>query len=283
VGEPTEAALKVLAEKIGTSSVSRFVNCLEPSSRASAVSDYYETKIPRLLTFEFSRDRKMMSVLVQLDNTGCLFVKGAPESILERCISILVPGGGQVPLTPNLRNRLLEKTASYAREGLRTMAFAFLDVQDVDIQHYHTESAQDYSRFEHNLTFVSLVGMLDPPRPEVRDAVATCKAAGIRVICVTGDNRGTAESVCRSIGIFGADEDLTGKSFTGREFEGLSHAEKVVAVQKASLFSRTEPKHKAELVDLLQGLGLVVAMVGLLSRSRLHCSNVSLLDWRWRE
>jgi P-type Ca2+ transporter type 2A len=265
VGEPTEAALKVLAEKIGTSNVSRFVNCLEPSARACAVSDFYETKIPRLLTFEFSRDRKMMSVLVQLENTGCLFVKGAPESILERCISILVPGGGQVPLTPNLRNRLSEKTASYAREGLRTMAFAFLDVQDVDVQHYHTESAEDYSRFEQNLTFVSLVGMLDPPRPEVRDAVATCRAAGIRVICVTGDNRGTAESVCRSIGLFGADEDLTGKSFTGREFEGLSHAEKVVAVQKASLFSRTEPKHKVELVDLLQGLGLVVAMVGLLS------------------
>jgi Ca2+ transporting ATPase len=141
------------------------------------------------------------------------------------------------------------------------MAFAFVDVQDVDIHHYHSESATDYSRFERNLTFVSLVGMLDPPRPEARDAVATCKAAGIRVVCVTGDNKGTAESVCRSIGIFGAKEDLTGKSYTGREFEELSHAEKVAAVQEASLFSRTEPKHKVELVDLLQGLGLVVAMV----------------------
>ena len=141
------------------------------------------------------------------------------------------------------------------------MAMAFVDVQDVDIHHYHSESAEQYSRFERDLTFVSLVGMLDPPRPEVRDAVASCMAAGIRVMCITGDNKGTAESVCRSVGIFGSHEDLTGKSYTGREFEELTHAEKLIAVQKASLFSRTEPKHKAELVDLLQSLGLVVAMV----------------------
>ncbi|KAI0282728.1 Ca-transporting ATPase [Russula brevipes] len=264
VGEPTEAALKVLAEKIGVSDpkLSASLKSLDPSTRASAVSDYLERKIPRLLTFEFSRDRKMMSVLVQLDKTGCLFVKGAPESVLDRCTTVLVPGGRQVPLSPFLRNRLLAQTASYAQSGLRTMAFAFVDVQDVDIHHYHSESATEYSRFERNLTFVSLIGMLDPPRPEARDAVATCKAAGIRVVCVTGDNKGTAESVCRSIGIFGAKEDLTGKSYTGREFEELSHAEKVVAVQEASLFSRTEPKHKVELVDLLQGLGLVVAMTG---------------------
>ena len=284
MGEPTEAALKVLAEKIGCSNLPVPVNSLEPSARASAVSDYLERKIPRLLNFEFTRDRKMMSVLVQLDDTGSLFVKGAPESILERCTSILVPGGRQVPLTPNLRDRLLAQTATYAQGGLRTMAFAFVDVQDVDIRHYYSESAQDYSRFERNLTFVSLVAMLDPPRPEVRDSVAICRAAGIRVVCVTGDNKGTAESVCRSIGIFGADEDLTGKSYTGREFEDLSHAEKVVAVQEASLFSRTEPRHKAELVDLLQGLGLVVAMVSSFVIKSLYTSaHKCLLDGRWRE
>ncbi|KAH9039408.1 Ca-transporting ATPase [Lactarius hengduanensis] len=264
VGEPTEAALKVLAEKIGSFNpeLSTSLQSLGPSTRASAVSDYLEQKITRLLTFEFSRDRKMMSVLVQLDNAGCLFVKGAPESVLERCTTVLTPGGHKVPLSTTLRNRLLAQTASYGKDGLRTMALAFVDVEDVDIRHYHSESAEQYSRFEHDLTFVSLVGMLDPPRPEVRDAVASCKAAGIRVMCITGDNKGTAESVCRSVGIFDSHEDLTGKSYTGREFEDLSHAEKLVAVQKASLFSRTEPKHKVELVDLLQSLGLVVAMTG---------------------
>jgi Ca2+ transporting ATPase len=272
--------LKVLAEKIGFSDPKLLASAtsLDPSTRATAVSDHLERKISRLLTFEFSRDRKMMSVLVQLDKTGCLFVKGAPESVLDRCTNVLVSGGHQIPLSPLLRNQLLAQTTSYAQSGLRTLAFAFLDVQDVDIHHYHSESVAEYSRFERNLTFVSLVGMLDPPRPEVRHAVATCLSAGIRVMCITGDNKGTAESVCRSVGIFDADEDLTGKSYTGREFDDLSHAEKVIAVQKASLFSRTEPNHKAELVDLLQGLGLVVAMVSFLLQCYLRRSHY-IPDW----
>ncbi|KAJ7285666.1 hypothetical protein C8J57DRAFT_1285498, partial [Mycena rebaudengoi] len=263
VGEPTEAALKVLVEKIGCkdAGITKSLPGLPPTSRASAVSEFFEQKIPRLLTFEFSRDRKMMSVLVKLNGTGALFAKGAPESILDRCTSVLVEGT-TIPLTPALRAAILEKTVSYGANGLRTLALAYVNVQDIDAAHYHSESTKDYSRFEQNFTFVSLVGMLDPPRPEVRQAVANCRAAGIRVICITGDNKGTAETICRQIGIFGEDEDLTGKSYTGRELDELSHEEKVAAVQRASLFTRTEPSHKSQLVDLLQGLGLVVAMTG---------------------
>ncbi|KAI0062188.1 calcium ATPase [Artomyces pyxidatus] len=264
VGEPTEAALKVLAEKVGCADkeLTSALPTLSPSARGSAISTYYESKIPRLLTFEFSRDRKMMSVLVRLNGTGALFVKGAPESVLDRSTSVLVAGGQHVPLTPAIRAALLEQTVAYGKAGLRTLALAFVDVQDIDTDHYHSDSTVDYARFEQNLTFVSLVGMLDPPRPEARLAVANCKAAGIRVVCITGDNKGTAETICRQIGIFGQDEDLTGKSYTGREFEELTHEEKVAAVQRASLFSRTEPGHKTQLVDLLQGLDLVVAMTG---------------------
>lgn len=233
---------------------------LAPTERASAVCHYYERTIPRLLTFEFSRDRKMMSVLVRRNGTGSLFVKGAPESVLERCTTVMVHGQ-RIPITPIIRESLLNQTLNYGKNGLRTLALAFVDVQDTDAAHYTSQSTSDYARFEQNLTFVSLVGMLDPPRPEVRNAVANCKAAGIRVICITGDNKGTAETICRQIGIFGENEDLTGKSYTGRELDELSHAEKVAAVQRAGLFSRTEPGHKSQLVDLLQGLGLVVAMV----------------------
>lgn len=203
----------------------------------------------------------MMSVLVRLNGTGALFAKGAPESVLERCTSVQVDGK-TIPLTPELRASILEKTVAYGANGLRTLALAYVNVQDLDSSHYASESSKDYSRFEQDLVFVSLVGMLDPPRPEVREAVANCKAAGIRVICITGDNKGTAETICRQIGIFGEHEDLTGKSYTGRELDELSHEEKVAAVQRASLFTRTEPAHKSQLVDLLQGLGLVVAMVG---------------------
>ncbi|TFY80158.1 hypothetical protein EWM64_g3857 [Hericium alpestre] len=243
VGEPTEAALKVLAEKLPCpdKELASALPTLSHTARASAVNDYYERQIPRLLTFEFSRDRKMMSVLVRLNGTGALFVKGAPESVLDRSTTVLVPGGKHVPLTPALRTQLLQQTATYGKAGLRTLALAFVDVQDVDAGHYHSQSTQDYSRFEQNLTFVSLVGMLDRHGPR----------RGARSLAAR-----------RRIGIFGENEDLTGKSYTGREFEELSQAEKVLAVQRASLFSRTEPGHKSQLVDLLQGLGLVVAMTG---------------------
>ncbi|KJA15932.1 hypothetical protein HYPSUDRAFT_148432 [Hypholoma sublateritium FD-334 SS-4] len=264
VGEPTEAALRVLVEKIGCrdAELTKSLARLSLSNRANAVNEYFETIKPRLLTFEFSRDRKMMSVLVRVNGTGSLFVKGAPESVLDKCTSVLVDGGKVIPLTPVLRATLLERTVDYGTNGLRTLALAYRDVQDIDSTHYLSESSKDYARFEQDLTFVSLVGMLDPPRPEVRGAIANCRAAGIRVICITGDNKGTAETICRQIGIFGDHEDLTGKSYTGRELDALSHEEKVQAVQRASLFSRTEPGHKSQLVDLLQGLGLVVAMTG---------------------
>lgn len=273
MGEPTEAALKVLVEKLGCrdGSVMKALDSLPPATRTCAVNDYIETAFSRLLTFEFSRDRKMMSVLVKRgSNGGSLFAKGAPESVLERCTTALIDGQ-VIPLDARLRTAIMDATLEYASKGLRTLALAYSDKTDTDASHYLCNNSQDYSKHEQDLTFVSVVGMLDPPRPEVRGAIADCQAAGIRVICITGDNKKTAETICRQIGIFGEDEDLTGKSYTGREFEALSQEEKVLAVQRASLFSRTEPGHKSQLVDLLQGLGLVVAMVRQLFASHRHC------------
>jgi len=263
VGEPTEAALKVLAEKLPCPDLglAKSLPDLDPAARADVVCEFYERSIPRLLTFEFSRDRKMMSVLARRNGTGVLYAKGAPESILERSTSVLV-NGKTIPLTPELRSRLLHLTVQYGGQGLRTLALAYAEGLPLDTAEYQAETTKDYARFEKDLTFVSLVGMLDPPRPEVKLAVANCQAAGIRVICITGDNKGTAETICRQIGIFGEDEDLTGKSYTGRELDELSYAEKLEAVKRASLFSRTEPGHKSQLVDLLQSQGLVVAMTG---------------------
>ena len=262
VGEPTEAALKVLVEKIGCrdEKLMRSLASMSTDGRVNAINDHIEQSIPRLLTFEFTRDRKMMSVLVKLNGTGALFIKGAPESVLDRCTSAQV-NGNTVPLSEKLKNAILDRTAAYGSQGLRTLALAYVNVQEIDATHYTSESTMDYGRFEQNLTFVGLVGMLDPPRPDVGEAVATCKAAGIRVICITGDNKGTAETICRQIGIFDESEDLTGKSYTGKELDALSHEEKIAAVQRASLFSRTEPGHKTQLVELLQSQGLVVAMV----------------------
>jgi Ca2+ transporting ATPase len=112
------------------------------------------------------------------------------------------------------------------------------------------------------MTLVAVVTMLDPPRPEVAEAIRRCHDAGIRVVVITGDNAHTAESICRQIGVFSPDEDLHGKSYTGREFEEMSPKEQLLAAQTANLFSRTEPAHKTLLVDLLQSSGEIVAMTG---------------------
>ncbi|KAK4151468.1 hypothetical protein C8A00DRAFT_35872 [Chaetomidium leptoderma] len=258
VGEPTEGALRVMVEKIGPCAPSNS----HPQDRVHYASSWYEKQHNRLATYEFSRDRKSMSVLVQSGNQQQLFVKGAPESIIERCThALLGRNGKKAPLDRKLTDLLLKEVVDYGNRGLRVIALARRDVNDDPLVR-KAKSTADYAAMEQNLTLLGLVGMLDPPRPEVPAAIRNCKDAGIRVIVVTGDNRNTAETICRQIGVFGPYEDLTGKSFTGREFDNLSPSEQLQAAKTASLFSRVEPTHKSKLVDLLQSLGEVVAMTG---------------------
>ena len=126
-----------------------------------------------------------------------------------------------------------------------------------------TKDPSQFAVLESNMTFIGLVGMLDPPREEVKASIVKCKTAGIRVIVITGDNKNTAESICRQVGVFEENEDFDRqKVILDVNFDALSLQEKRVAVQTASVFSRTEPAHKQELVDLLQSLGEIVAMTG---------------------
>jgi Ca2+ transporting ATPase len=259
VGEPTEGALRVLAEKIGPCAPS---DC-HPEDRVHYASAWHEKKYTRLATFEFSRDRKSMSVLVQNGKQRKLLVKGAPESVIERCTHVLVGSNGKkVALNRKMTDLLLKEVVDYGNRGLRVIALAAHDDVSSHPLASNAKSTAEYAQLEQNLTLLGLVGMLDPPRPEVPGAIRKCQEAGIRVIVVTGDNRNTAESICRQIGVFGEHEDLTGKSYTGREFDNLSPSEQLEAAKRASLFSRVEPSHKSKLVDLLQSLGEVVAMTG---------------------
>jgi Ca2+ transporting ATPase len=268
IGEPTEAALKVLVEKIGSSDAAfnNSLKGLDNAKRASACADWYNTAGERLLTFEFSRDRKSMSVLFKHHNTqeATLYVKGAPESVLERCTHVQTTDSAEpVPINAKITAAIQAKLQDYGgKKALRCLALAVKTKQSANPAEWDMSDSKKFVQYEQGLTFVGLVGMQDPPRPEVKDAIVRCKTAGIRVIVITGDNKNTAEAICRSIGVFGDNEDLTGKSYTGREFDDLSPEQKLKAVSRASLFSRTEPTHKSELVDLLQSQGAVVAMTG---------------------
>ncbi|KAH7132125.1 hypothetical protein B0J11DRAFT_217567 [Dendryphion nanum] len=265
IGEPTEGALRVLVEKIGTPDV--MVNqsraSVSPSDRLHFSSKYYEDRAQRLSTYEFSRDRKSMSVLIQNGKSQKLLVKGAPESILDRCSHVIIgENGKRVALNKQLASLISKEIIDYGNKGLRVIALA--SVEDVGSNPLlkNAKTTKDYAKLEQNMTLIGLCGMLDPPRPEVRASIAKCRSAGIRVVVITGDNQNTAETICRQIGVFGENEDLTGKSYTGRQFDDLSESEKLEAAKRASLFSRTEPTHKSKLVDLLQQAGEVVAMTG---------------------
>ncbi|KAK0746166.1 putative calcium P-type ATPase [Schizothecium vesticola] len=259
VGEATEGALRVMVEKIGPCAPS---DC-HPQDRVHYASSWYERKYRRLATYEFSRDRKSMSVLVEAEGKQKLFVKGAPETVIERCTHVILGANGRkVALNSKLISLLQKEVVDYGNQGLRVIALARHDDVTGNPLLHTAKSTSEYASLEQNLTLVGLVGMLDPPRPEVPAAIQRCKEAGIRVIVITGDNRNTAESICRQIGVFGPNEDLTGKSYTGREFDNLSASEQLEAAKNASLFARVEPSHKSKLVDLLQSLNEVVAMTG---------------------
>ncbi|KAJ1797485.1 hypothetical protein LPJ59_003111 [Coemansia sp. RSA 2399] len=267
VGEPTEAALKVLVEKVGTYDAAFNATLAELSNadRAQACCQWIGQRYRRLATLEFTRERKSMSVLASSSDGGShLLVKGAPENVLARCAYARV-GADVVELTQEMRASVASAAMQLgASQALRTMALAVRTASDLGAT-IEASQGSDFEKIESQLTFVGLVGMHDPPRPEVRQSIAHCREAGIRVVVITGDSKQTAESVCREIGVLGdANEDASGHRlcYTGAEFDALSADEQRECVKTARLFARTEPQHKMRLVTLLQQAGHVVAMTG---------------------
>jgi Ca2+ transporting ATPase len=267
IGEPTEAALRILVEKLETCDevYNKTLASMSKADRAEACNAYIERGYRKIATLEFSRDRKSMSVICEKLNDKkklAFYVKGAPESVLDRCAFVRISGLKTTKLTPALKDQILGAVFHYGTtKSLRVLALATLD-NPSSLKNYDLSNPTQYIKYESELTFIGLVAMLDPPRPEVRDSISTCHSAGIRVIVITGDNKNTAESICRKIGVFTEDEDLSGKSFTGKEWDELSEDDKIRAALTANLFSRTEPTHKSALVDIFQKLGFVVAMTG---------------------
>ncbi|XP_039577503.1 sarcoplasmic/endoplasmic reticulum calcium ATPase 1-like, partial [Passer montanus] len=218
-------------------------------------------------TLEFSRDRKSMSVFCSPAKASRaavgnkMFVKGAPEGVIDRCNYVRV-GTTRVPLTPAVKEKIQSviKEWGTGRDTLRCLALATRDTPPKK-EDMVLEDSSKFAEYETDLTFVGCVGMLDPPRKEVMGSIRLCRDAGIRVIMITGDNKGTAIAICRRIGIFGEDEEVTGRAYTGREFDDLPLSEQREACRRACCFARVEPTHKSKIVEFLQSFDEITAMV----------------------
>jgi len=266
VGEATETALTVLCEKMNAFNVNK--SGLKPKELGTVCNQAIQANWRKDYTLEFSRDRKSMSVAcvpvkpTKLGNGPKSFVKGAPEGVLDRCTFVRV-GAQKVPMTPALKAEIMKHCKFYGtgRDTLRCLALATID-NPMKKEEMKLEDSTQFYKYETNCTFVGVVGMLDPPRTEVMDSIKQCRAAGIRVIMITGDNKATAEAICRRIGIFGESESTEGMAYTGREFDDLPPNEQQNASRRARLFARVEPTHKSRIVEHLQADGEVTAMTG---------------------
>ncbi|KAI3378378.1 hypothetical protein SNEBB_000142 [Seison nebaliae] len=260
VGEATETALTVLVEKMNVMGIDK--SSLSPAQLSMVCNKALKDRYKRDFALEFSRDRKSMSVYVTGKNGHKMFVKGAPEGVLERCTHVRI-GKDKVQMTSTIRSEIMKLVLQYGtgRDTLRCLALGTIDEpirrEDMDL-----ENSKKFVHYETKITFVGVVGMLDPPRAEVMPAIELCRNAGIRVIMITGDNKNTAEAICRRIGILGEYEDSTGKAFSGREFDDLSPEQQSDAVRHAKMFARVEPSHKSKIVEYLQSQGDISAMTG---------------------
>jgi Ca2+-transporting ATPase len=254
LGDQTEAALRVAAIKGGVS------------------EDQARRCFPRLHELPFDAHRKRMSTIhwvadqellsqihltserkdfTDLMDTQVAFVKGAPREILESCAQILV--GNEIhPLDATSKTEVLAANDRFARQAMRVLALAFRSVSP----HSRPYTAENIER---DLIFLGLMAMLDPPRPEVAQAVATCKQAGIRMIMITGDYGLTAVSLANRIGMLETPDPLI---VTGAEIDRMPEAELIALLQQEVIYARMAPEHKLRLVSSLQKRGEVVAVTG---------------------
>lgn len=246
LGDPTEGALVVLAGKAGID------------------RGQLSYKLPRVAEIPFSSERKRMSVVVQ-DDTGVmreflgtpeapsspywLFCKGSSELLLERCHQVLV-GNSPQPLTEQHRQAILEHNNQLAGRGLRVLGFAYRPLNIVP--------AEGDDQVEQDMVWLGLIDMLDAPRPEVREAVARCRSAGIRPVMTTGDHHLTAKAIAEDLGIAYAGDEV----ITGRDLEKVSQQDLEQIVDRVSIYARVTPEHKLRIVQALQRRGKICAMTG---------------------
>ncbi len=241
VGDPTEGAMVVAAAKAGL------------------WRKGMEAILPRVKEIPFDSERKRMTTIheqqagatMEFDCPPCVaFVKGAPDIVLDLCDRIVMDGKS-VPISEEKKREVLAANQSMARQALRVLGAAYRPMDKVPDECTCEE-------VEKGLTFIGLMGMIDPARPEVKEAVRVAHGAGLKSVMVTGDYKDTAEAVAKEIGILGAG----GRVLTGVELDKMSDADLVAIIDEVDACCRVSPQHKTKIVDAFKAKGHVVAMTG---------------------
>jgi P-type Ca2+ transporter type 2C len=233
-GDPTEGALVVTAEKAGLS------------------KEELEEQEPRVFEVPFSSERKRMTTIHTKNGKRIAYMKGAPEMVLERCSKIVLDGKVQ-PLTKESQTKHFKVTEVLAQQALRNLAFAYKELPNGQ-EEFKEEMEEDF-------VFVGIMSMIDPPRPEVRDAIAICRKAGIRVVMITGDHKLTATAVGKELNLL-EEKDVEGCVLTGQELEKITDDQLADVVEKVVIYARVAPEHKVRIVKAWKQKDQVVAMTG---------------------
>lgn len=232
-GDPTEGSLIVAAAK------------------ADIWKEDLEKQELRIAEIPFSSERKRMTTIHLAGNKKMAYMKGAPEVVLEKCTRILLDGKVE-PLTEESCQNLLKVTEATATQALRNLGFAYKELPNI---------ADNFDeKTEEGFVFVGIMSMIDPPRREVKDAIAICKSAGISVVMITGDHKLTATAVAKELNLI--DEGEEGKVLTGSELEEMSDEQLGKVVENVVIYARVSPEHKMRIVKAWKAKDQIVAMTG---------------------
>ena len=217
----------------------------------------------RIFEFPFDSERKLMSTIHKIQTpqgiSHRLFVKGAPDVIRNISTSVLTEEN-VVPLSNEIILSISEKEKHFGTEALRILAFAYKDLSEGEVQEILQEKEIKYKKFEIGLTFVGLMAMRDPPRPEAIEAIKTANIAGIRVIMITGDYKNTAIAIGKQMGLLKENEEHL--VLTGKDLRFITPEQLLKKVNEVKIFARVNPENKLQIVDALQKNGEIVAVTG---------------------
>ncbi|MDH5746447.1 MAG: cation-transporting P-type ATPase, partial [Candidatus Bathyarchaeota archaeon] len=235
-GDPTEGALVVAAAK------------------ADLWKEEIEKEEPRINEIPFSSERKRMTTIHEAyGKSKIAYMKGAPEIVLERCTKVYTNGKVR-KLTDEKRRQILAVNEAMAVQALRNLGLAYRELPES----LTSLSEED----EKGFVFLGIVGMIDPPREEVKEAIYTCRKAGIKVVMVTGDHKLTAMAVAKELNLIGENEDEAGRVLTGAELDKFSKEEFEEIVENLVIYARVSPEHKVRIVKALREKGYICAMTG---------------------